>query len=696
MRHALLLSLAAALSGVTHADADSESVDEIVVTARRMPSERFTEIGNVSVVDEDAVRRTAQQHPNQIAVRVPGAWIARGSGQEHLTAIRSPVLTGPGSCGAFLFLEDGIPIRPAGFCNVNQLMEIPMAMARRIEVLRGPASAPYGANALHGTINVLLPSPGDGDAVRARLETGDDHYLRSMLLLDNWDGRTGHAGGIAVESYGGFREASGHDQTRGFLRGRRDTTQGQLSWGLSGSWLEQETAGLIRGQDAWRDDLIATSNPNPEAYRNARSVRAHVGWSGNGPDWLRATAIDARAFARWSDMEFLQHFLPGQPLENNDQVSAGLLVSAVWESASGTTWQAGFELEGMRAGLREFQAGPTTGSAFLVETRPQGLHYDFDVDALIAAAWVQIEKSLGRSVSLRAGARMETVGYDYDNLADDGDRRQDGTPCGFGGCLYTRPPDGTDRFSTAAPNIGLFWAPADDFALYVNVARGFRPPQATELYRLQSGQTVANLDAESLDSIEAGARWRRGDFRMEFAFFGMQKDDFIFRDAEGFNVSDGKTRHVGVEFEADVNWSSGFYAHLAWTYARHTYRFDRDASRGETIRRGADVDTAPRHIGSMRAGWRGDRISAEGEWVHQGAYWLDAANSARYEGHDLLNLRATLDLSGSWSVFARIDNVLDEAYAARGDFAFGSYRYSPGRGREFFLGVEFRRRATTL
>ena len=42
---------------------------------------------------------------------MPGTLIQRGSGQESLTAIRSPVLTGPGSCGAFLMLENGVPIQ---------------------------------------------------------------------------------------------------------------------------------------------------------------------------------------------------------------------------------------------------------------------------------------------------------------------------------------------------------------------------------------------------------------------------------------------------------------------------------------------------------------------------------------------------------------------------------------------------------
>jgi hypothetical protein len=33
----------------------------------------------------------------------------------------------------------------------------------------------------------------------------------------------------------------------------------------------------------------------------------------------------------------------------------------------------------------------------------------------------------------------------------------------------------------------------------------------------------------------------------------------------------------------------------------------------------------------------------------------------------------------------RVTNLLDTAYADRADFAFGDYRYFPGRGRAYFL-----------
>ena len=100
----------------------SEEIQEIIVLEKKLSSlSEWSNNQSISSISEDELVQLDAQHPKQIFRRSPGVWISRGSGQEHLTAIRSPVLTGPGACGSFLLLEDGIPIRPTGFCNVNDL-----------------------------------------------------------------------------------------------------------------------------------------------------------------------------------------------------------------------------------------------------------------------------------------------------------------------------------------------------------------------------------------------------------------------------------------------------------------------------------------------------------------------------------------------------------------------------------------------
>ncbi len=50
--------------------------------------------------------------------------------------------------------------------------------------------------------------------------------------------------------------------------------------------------------------------------------------------------------------------------------------------------------------------------------------------------------------------------------------------------------------------------------LYGVASQGFRPPQATELYRLQSGQNVADLDSEEVTAFEVGGRGSLGVVRL--------------------------------------------------------------------------------------------------------------------------------------------------------------------------------------
>jgi outer membrane receptor protein involved in Fe transport len=663
--------------------------DEMVVTATKDPVSALDLFGNTVKIPADRVSITNHQHIHQLGVQATGTWISRGSGQEHLTAIRSPVLTGPGACGAFLVLENSIPTRPVGFCNVNQLFELDTEQAHAIEILRGPANALYGSNGLHGTMNVLLPEPGASAGWNASGEIGPDEFYRGQLA---WDGSIGDsditAGGLA-DHYGGFRDDSGYRQQKGFLKLNRSLKSGQFGAGFSASNLDQETAGFIVGRDAYKDAAIRTTNPNPEAFRKADSQRLFLRWT---PDEAQAlSGSDFRAYLRRSDMEFLQHFIPGQPLEENGQVSGGLMWIMQNQLGNSAMLTSGLDLEYARGFVEQFQAEPLNGSsAFLNETLPQGWHYDFDVSSFMAAPYGQLELQIDDSWQLIVGLRLEYLYYDYDNQMVTGNTRDDGiTPCGFGGCRYNRPADRTDDFLNLAPNVGLLYRINPSTSVFLNARRGFRAPQANELYRLQASQNVADLDSETLDSLELGAHWQTEKFRVEATSFAMYKRNFIFQDADRFNISDGKTRHLGIELQADVRTGTGFYSGVAATYAKHTYDFDRDA-RGEAIGKGNDVDTAPRTLASMRIGYEPTFGLAEIEFVHQGSYYLNAANTAKYGGHNLLNLRAVWQISGNWSVALRINNLTDQRFADRADFAFGDYRYFPGREREAFLQVNYR------
>ena len=63
----------------------------------------------------------------------------------------------------------------------------------------------------------------------------------------------------------------------------------------------------------------------------------------------------------------------------------------------------------MAGSLREFQEDPTTGSNFLVATRPSGLHYDYDVTSLMFAGFFNAEYDVGTRMRFVNSARVEQL-----------------------------------------------------------------------------------------------------------------------------------------------------------------------------------------------------------------------------------------------------------------------------------------------
>ena len=670
--------------GQTQVDGADEPMTELVVTSKRREQPRLLHAGNIDRLDGETITDVRHQHVHELLSRVPGVWITRASGQEHLTAIRSPVLTGPGSCGAFLFLEDSVPLRPAGFCNVNALFEAGSELAASVEVIRGPANALYGSNAVHGIVNVLLPQPGTTHAPLLAVEGGSNDFYRLRASVPFAASAPWLATIIAADD-GGFREDSGYQQGKLHIKRAWELDDSSLTVAFSASDLDQETAGFILGEDAYKDPALNRSNLNPEAFRKASSQRAYATWSRRLPN----VELELRPFLRLSDMKFLQHFLPGQPLEENGHTSAGLITTATFAHEDVTTI-VGMDLEWADLFLKQTQDGPTEGSPFLVETRPEGKHYDYAVTSVGLAPYVQADWQLGDKLLLGAGLRVEVLRYDYDNRMLTGNTRDDGTECGFGGCLYSRPADRSDTFTNFAPKLALSYRLNQQAGLYANLARGFRAPQATELYRLQSGQQVADLDSERIDSLELGLRFLHADWSLDLAVFTSRKRDSVFRDAEGFNVSGARSKHQGIEAGWNLGLGESWSLQVDATYARHRYDFDTVAARGETFVSGRDVDTAPRLLGNVELRFApGTRFDAGLQWTTIGKYYLDAENSFRYPGHSIANLRAAVALSPGLEAVLRINNVTDRDIADRADYAFGNYRYFPGRGREAFVELRY-------
>ena len=396
-------------------------------------------------------------------------------------------------------------------------------------------------------------------------------------------------------------------------------------------------------------------------------------------------------YFRKTKMEFLQHYLPGTPVENNSHTSFGFITSYV-NKLENIKLTSGMQTETARVKLAEFQEFPlTTSSAFNNAVRPQGFHYNYEVDSRSVAVFFGFnEFSIGENSSVFGDLRLEHNEYSYDNKMSSGNTRDDGTVCGFGGCYYSRPEDREDNFEEVSFRLGVE-RELDFLTLFSQVSMGFRPPQMTELYRLQKKQIVGDIDSEKLVMLEIGSRFLTEYFEGSLSLYSGKKRDSIFRDAENFIQDHGKTNHKGLELfvRLEINETNSLF--LAGTFQNHKYDFSSETSMKEKINSGNYVDTSPRTLFNLRwVNLLSDNMKYEMEVERMGSYYTDAANLHKYEGHTLIHSRFVYFYRDKLTQFIRIHNLLDEDYAERADFnAFGGDRYFPGLPRQVYFGLEY-------
>ncbi len=646
-------------------------VDEIVVSADRREAANSQTPYSISVLDSDEILRINADHPAEALNRNAGVLINRGNGQEHLTAIRSPVLTGGAGAGSFLYLEDGVPLRSAGFANVNELFEAHTEIADRIEIMRGPSGAAYGANAIHGVINVITRAPGDELSYLAETSVDTIGRIKGRGVVSDTIGAHGFLGAFSLLDDPGYRDDSGVDQRKISLRHDYRGDGVLIQTILAGYNLNQETAGFVEGQGAYLDPALRLTNANPNSFRDAKGVRLSSRIDIEAADGV---TLSLTPYARWNDMAFLLHFFPSQALEKNSHWSVGAQ-NALYVDQGSLSAVIGIDAEITKGDLTEFQAIPT------VFSYTQGLHYDFEVAAKSVSPFAILSFALAPDLKATAAVRLDHTSYDYDNR----------TATGAVG-RFLRPGDRTDEFTTISPKFSLVYD-AGAATIYASYARGARPPQTTDLYRLQINQTTDPATPEAIDAVELGVKGAAGLLTYEAAGYYMRKRNFFFRDADGFNVNNGRTRHIGGEAEISAALPHGLALDGNVSYGRHTYRFDRPVlslpQASETISFGDDVDTAPRWIAGLRGRWapKSAPVFAEVEWAYLGEYFMDAANTTIYPGHSLVNLRGAWTISKGLTATFALRNVFDKLYAERGDFAFGNERYFPGEGRVATFGL---------
>jgi vitamin B12 transporter len=127
-----------------------KALEEIVVTANRLPQTEEDLLGSVSVIDASDLDLLRPRDLTEAVAVTNGVAIARQGGQGSLTSVS---LRGSRTTQTLSLINGSrYGSASAGFANLS---EVPVEFVEQVEVLRGQGSALYGSDAIGGVINVV-------------------------------------------------------------------------------------------------------------------------------------------------------------------------------------------------------------------------------------------------------------------------------------------------------------------------------------------------------------------------------------------------------------------------------------------------------------------------------------------------------------------------------------------------------------
>ncbi|MFK8331883.1 TonB-dependent receptor domain-containing protein [Pseudomonas sp. BJa5] len=137
------------------------SLDNMVITASQTRHSELTAPASVSVISREQLQQMQALDLSEAVAKVPGVSIAASS-----TFGRHKIKMRGLDSDYTLLLVNGRRINSrdaltSNYANDFDLSAIPLSAVERIEVIRGPMSSLYGADAMGGVINVILRRPGN-------------------------------------------------------------------------------------------------------------------------------------------------------------------------------------------------------------------------------------------------------------------------------------------------------------------------------------------------------------------------------------------------------------------------------------------------------------------------------------------------------------------------------------------------------
>jgi len=579
--------------------------EQMVVTATLSERKLLDAPGSVEVITSEQIREINALTVADALENALGLVVTRESGRVEVPSIRGA------RSKHTLILLDGRRLT-FGFNDMVDLRQIPTVMVERIEILRGPASALYGSDALGGVVNIITRTP-----------------------PADWSGE------ISAQ-YGINREGEGAERVAGALAGGH--------WNRFGILLAAE----LRKKDKWDSDGIVPDDsfeqkPAMAAARLTFDIDDANKLSG-GFEYIDNSTEGTQFFVnqdrkRWAEETrrgaYLQYdtriadthrlMLRANRSDYSNDIGFLPYEASGERSADYYTNQLEFRYSGLYAGNYLVTAGLDWRREGLKDTQI-GVKTDNDVDN--SSLFLQNEFNLTDPLSLVLALR-------YDHHGEFGNRW--------------------------SPQVSMVYAINESLRLKGSYGQGFRAPSLTELYVTsfrRRGRDIyepnQDLKPEKSTSYEVGIEGVFDRVTAGLTYFHTDFDQLIetlFDRSTGSgqgridyyryaNISDATLKGIEAEAGVDLGYGLSVAGNFTWT----------DTSVEST---GEDVGAHPEYKGFIKLGYQLPRWN-----IHSN---LRASYTGRLKNaagetftYTLYSAHIAKKLGNKGEIFAGIDNIFDK------------------------------------
>jgi len=658
-------------------DTSYTQLTTIVVSANKLKEKRIESPVAISILSPKTIDEAKAQRIDFLLNKVSGVYMPTIGNEQHMMSIRQPISLK----GLYLYLEDGMPIRTSGLFSSNALIEMNSSNIHSIEIIKGPASALYGAEAIGGVVNILTtPIPSKTNAFIST-QINNTGYKKIDL---SWGAPTKTGGwnimGAWTEQKKGITEYSDfnkkalsvkrnfkvNDKLKGYQNLQYINYYTQMTGSLDSIKFFQKNFGTqqsftFRKIDALRFRQNLEYNWNSHSSTTLNFMYRNNTMDQNPTYSIASTKNPTQFKGQVNSNHFDAYVLDLQNVWSIPVLSSKIILGGYWDITHQNLIAHYIDI------IKDTSIGKYTKYTY---PSRDSLITNYNTQISNKAIYLNYIANLNKAIRLNMTLRYDNFEYLFNNLL----------PLGT--------PSAKNNFTQFTPKLGITYN-LKNWGSYINYSKGFVPPQITEIY---NAIRVPYLLPQDFSNMEIGSWYQSKKLSAEISIYSLQGNNEIIsvRQTDGVNLNQnsGATSHMGIEYQLRYQLVPTIEISLNGSNTRHKYL--NTNIKGVDVS-GKEMNAAPHVLNNLGIAWKPSKLLRSSlEWIHQSSYYMDETNATKYPGFDLLNVRLGLQLRKSeiWLNVLNLSNTYYSTMATKNFSVKGSsaYSYYLGEPRAITIG----------